>query len=89
MNLWLFLSVPVIFLFLIGCSSTYKATDYSSKEKFLEDVNNSINNRNFNATAIESSFTCIEGKVKDDSLYAIAKLPGEKIPLKDIKEIQY
>ncbi len=82
--------IPILFLFLIGCSSTYRVTDYLSKEKFQEDVNSSIKNQNFNVVTIDSSFNCIKGsKIKDDSLYTIAKIKGEEVSLKDIEHIKY
>ena len=77
-------------MFFIGCSSTYRVTDYPSKAKFLEDVNSSIKNRDFNVVTTDSLFTCLEGsKIKDDSLYVIAKNVGDEIPLKDIKDMKY
>ena len=76
----------------MGCSSTYRVIDYPSKEKFQEDINSSIKNRNFDVVTDDSSFTCLEGsKINNDSLYAITRIQEEKetIPLRDIREIKY
>ncbi len=84
-------SIPVIFLFLIGCSSTSKITDYSSKEDFYKDINSSIKDRDVNVTT-DSSFLCLKGSIiKDDYLVAITHIQEEKekISLKDIKKIKY
>ena len=76
----------------MGCSSTYKVTDYPSKEKFYEDINSSIENRNFNVVADDSSFTGFRGsEIKNDSLYAVTRIieKEETISSEDIKEIKY
>ena len=86
------LFISFVFLFFIGCSTTYKITDYPSKEKFHEDINSSIENRNFDVVTDESSFTCFEGsKITNDSLYAVTKILKEKETLSsgDIKKIEY
>jgi len=76
----------------MGCSSTYKVTDYPSKEKFYEDINNSIGNRDFNVVTDDSSFTGFRGsEIKNDSLYAVTRIIEKKetISSEDIKEIKY
>ena len=84
-----YLSIPIIFLFLIGCSSTYKVTYYPSKEAFYEDVSGSMKNRDVNVVTVDSSFTALEGsKIKDDSILIVANIQ-EKIPLSEIKDIKY
>jgi hypothetical protein len=83
-----YLSIPIIFLFLIGCSSTYKVTDYPSKAKFHEDINSCITNRDVNVVAVDSSFTSFAGsRINDDSLQIVSKIQ-EKIPLKEVKDIK-
>ncbi len=87
-----YISILNIFLLLVGCSSTYRITDYASKEKFYEDINNSIGNRDFNVVADDSSFTGLRGsEIKNDSLYAVTRIQGKKktISSGDIKEIKY
>ena len=90
--LYLFVTLSPLLLMAIGCSSTYKVIDYPSEEKFHEDINSSIENRNFDVVTDDSSFTCFEGsKITDDSLYAVTKILKEKetISSRDIKEIKY
>jgi hypothetical protein len=71
----------------VGCSSTYKVTDYSSKEKFREDINSSIKDRDIIVTTIDSSFTSSSGSVIiDDSLLIVAKIQEEKISLNGVKK---
>ncbi len=87
-----YVSIPIIFLFLIGCSRTYRVINYPSKEKFHNDANGSMKIRDVNVVTIDSSFTALEGtQIKDDSLYVITQIQEkkEKIPLKDTKEIKY
>ena len=87
-----YLLILNIFLLLVGCSSTYRMTDYASKEKFYEDINNSIGTRDFNVVADDSSFTGFRGsEIKNDSLYAVTRIIEKKetISSEDIKEIKY
>ena len=85
-----YFSIPILFLFLIGCSTTYKLTDYSSKEKFQEDINRCIKNRDVNVVTVDSSFISSAGsEIKDNSLQIVTKIKEEKISLKDVKDIKY
>jgi hypothetical protein len=82
------LSIPIIFMFFIGCSS-YKVINYPSKEAFHEDVNGSMKNRDVNVVTVDSSFTALEGsRIEDDSLQIVANIQ-EKIPQSEIKDIKY
>lgn len=85
-----YFSVPIIFLFFIGCSTTYKVTDYPSKKNFLEDVNGAMKNRDVNVVTIDSSFISSAGsEITDNSLQMVSKIKEEKISLKDVKDIKY
>lgn len=85
-----YFSVLIIFLFFIGCSTTYKVTDYPSKKNFLEDVNGAMKNRDVNVVTIDSSFISSAGsEITDNSLQMISKIKEEKISLKDVKDIKY
>ncbi len=87
---YFYFPIPILFLFFIGCSTTYRISNYSSKEEFYKDINNTIKNRNTDIVANDSLYTLSEGsKIKDDTLYTIAKIKDEKIPLSDIREIKY
>ena len=84
-----YLSLIIIFMFLIGCSTTYKVTNYFSKEDLYKKANSSMKSRDVNVVTIDSSFTAFEGsRIKDDSLQIVAKIQ-ETLSLKDIKKIKY
>lgn len=85
-----YLSIPVIFLFIIGCSSTSKITDYPSKGSFYEDVNGSMKNRDVKVVTADSEFTSFAGtEIKDNSLQTVSKIKEENISLNDVKDIKY
>jgi len=98
---YFYLSIPIILLFLIGCSSTYKVIDYSSYEKFYEDFNNSVKDTKLSVTLTnDSSLVFPEGaEIKNDSIYLKyypnyyplnLKLKNDKyFPLTDIKKVSY
>lgn len=89
-NLRFYLFVSIVLMFLFGCSSTYKLTDYNSKEGFYKDVNSSIKNRDVNVVTFDSSFISSAGsRIKDDSLQTVARIKEEKIALRDVKDIKY
>ena len=82
------LSITMIFMFFIGCSS-YKVINYPSKEAFHEDANSSMKSRDVNVVTVDSSFTAIEGsRIKDDSLQIVSRTK-EKIPRSEIRNIKY
>ena len=86
---YIFFLIPIIFLFLIGCSSTYKITDYPSKETFYKDINSSIRNRDVKVLTADSSFTALEGsQIKAGSLQ-IVSLAQKTIPLQEVKNVKY
>ena len=83
-----YLSIPIIFLFLTGCS-TYEVINYPSKEAFHEDANSSMKSRDVNVVTVDSSFTAIEGsRIEDDSLQIVSRTK-EKIPRSEIRNIKY
>ena len=78
-----YISIPVVFMFLIGCSSTYRATDNSQKK-----INSSIMERDVKVVTIDSSFISFAGsRIKDDSLQIVSKIQ-KTLPMKDIKDIK-
>jgi hypothetical protein len=90
----LILVTVVIALCLTGCSSTYKISDYSSKEKFYEDFNKAAYNKIIKIILNnDSSFTNINGaKILNDTLYYFGKefnSAEKKFSLLDTKEINY
>lgn len=70
----LFILSCVFFFF--GCSSTYRITDFSSKEKFYKDFNSFAKNRNVNVRLVnDSTFSSPNGAIiSNDSLRLIDKV---------------
>ena len=90
MKLILLFIMPLIF---IGCSSIYTVKDFSSKEKFYEDFNNSVKNKELEITLVnDSSFSVLEGsKIADDSLDLILNFQNKEHTLvaDEIENIKY
>jgi hypothetical protein len=93
-------SLPVVFLFLIGCSSTYKVTDFSTKEIFQNNFNNSAKDTRVKVTLInDSSFVVSEGtEIKNDDLHLNyypnyypkkLRVKNENIQLSEVKQASY
>ena len=80
-------------LLLAGCSSTYRVSDFSSREKFYEDFNNSVKNKELKITLVnDSSFSVLEGsKITDDSLDLILNFQNKEHTLAadEIENIKY
>ena len=78
-------------LVISGCSSTYTINDFSSKEKFYEDFNNSVKYKNINVTlSNDSSFSVPYGAIlSDDSLLTITNIKHTvKLRHSSVKEIK-
>jgi hypothetical protein len=83
--------IPLIFT---SCSSTYKVSDFPSKDKFFEDFNKSAYDKSLQVTLNnDSSFTNNNGaEIVNDTLYCLnieIESINKKISLSDIKEIKY
>ena len=83
-----------IFLLFIGCSSTYRVSDFSSTYSFYNDFNNFAKNKMVKVTLTnDSSFTINNYvKIENDSLYSIEETNitlNKKIDTSDQKEIDY
>jgi hypothetical protein len=67
---WLYLVIIFSQILFIGCSSTYRISDFSSKEKFYEEFNKSTEDESLNVIlANDSAFTIDNGaKIVNDSL---------------------
>ncbi len=84
----------LISLIFIGCSSTYTIKDFSSKEKFYNDFNNSVKDRNVEITFTNDSSFASNNRVAviGDSLYSLIQYvvkANAKISLSQLKEINY
>lgn len=80
------------FMFLIGCSSTYKITDFPSKDKFYADFNNSAKDKSLKVfLKNDSTITTYGGaRISNDSLlFTIQVQKVEKISKDKIKDIKY
>src|ERR1039457_5796741 len=81
-------------LILMGCSSTYTIQNFSSKEKFYQDFNNSVKERDIKVVlSNDSSFTLMHGAVlENDTLFAFGQYNEKKymsLALSDLEKINY
>jgi|ERR1035438_4002930 hypothetical protein len=81
-------------LILMGCSSTYTIKNFSSKEKFYQDFNNSVKERDIKVVlSNDSSFTLMHGAVlENDTLFAFGQYNEKKymsLALSDLEKINY
>lgn len=85
--------ITFFLLLFAGCSSTYTLKDFSSKNKFYQNCNNSFGNKNLKIELTnDSSFTLSNGaQVDNDSLVFISKIIKEQKTLtkNNIKAISY
>ena len=90
----IYLISSISLLIFAGCFSTYQVSDFSSRDKFYEDFNKSVNDKTVKVTFTnDSSFFMSNGAViENDSLYFPSeeiKSGIKKIALTDIKGINY
>ncbi len=89
----LIFSFAITLLFLVGCTSTYKLSDYPNKEKFYEDFNDFAGNKDIRISLInDSSFTSngMAQILKDTLTITRQTLVGdEKLKLNEIEKINY
>ena len=87
------LVIPITFLFLIGCSTTSKVTDYSSKEEFFKDFNNSVYDRQeLKITLTNDSSTVSDGaQIRHDIMFLNDMMlsNNSQIPITKIKQVSY
>jgi hypothetical protein len=86
--------ISVILFLIIGCTSTYKISSFSSKDKFYEDFNNFAKNKNVKVILTnDSSFSVSNGaEIWNDTLYSLGeeiKTGNKQLALSDLKEIKY
>ena len=89
-----YLIIVFISLVILGCSSTYTIKDFSSKEKFYDDFNNSAKYKNIEVQFVnDSSLTIDNGAIIiRDTLYALGFRTHKKfgsIAISKIKNIDY
>jgi hypothetical protein len=88
----LYLFIAMISLSFISCSSIYTIKDFPSKDKFYENLNNSVSNKYANVTLNnDSSFVIAEGaKISNDTLYFFTQKSNvntDIMPVSKIKNI--
>ena len=81
-------------LLFIGCSSTYTFFDFSSKEKFYEDFNNSNKSQEVQLTLTNDSTLNLNGHVNiiNNMIYYFGvdtTVLHTGISIKDVKQIKY
>ncbi len=80
-------------LVLIGCSSTYRISDFSSEEKFYEDFNNFTKDKNVKVTlSNDSVFYSNNGtEIIRDTLYTLKNSIVQKrlAPIDKVKTVSY
>lgn len=91
-NIYLF-EASILF-FLTGCSSTYKVTDFPSKEKFYEAFNYTFKEKEVKITLTNDSIlTTSDGvEIENDTLFSYMKMEemsDERFALSEIEEIVY
>ena len=96
-----YLSIPVVFLIFIGCSSTYNAAEYPSIKKYYDDFNKSVEDNTLKVTLInDTSLVIPEGaKIKNDSIHLnyfphyyplkIKMTKNKYLPLTEVKQVIY
>ena len=90
----IYLILVGILLFITGCSTTYKVTDFSSRDKFYDDFNNFAKDKNVEVQFVnDSSLTIDNGAIIiRDTLYALGFRTHKKfgsIAISKIKNIDY
>jgi len=90
----IYFAVVLSLLLFAGCSSTYRVNDFSSKEKFYNDFNNSFKTKEVKVTLInDSTFTASEGTIiKDSTLISYVKVEEKKnmfLARSDLREINF
>jgi hypothetical protein len=84
--------LPIIIILLTGCTSTYRISDFSSKDKYFEDFNKSVNHQSLQITLNNDSVITADfgAKIANDSLSVIQREQKDvKINKDEIKDIKY
>jgi len=88
-----YLITTILSIILLGCSSTYRVSDFPSKEKFYDNYNKSANDKTIIITLNnDSTYTAFEGsEISNDSLTYTSQIKNEQINIKpaEIKDIKY
>lgn len=90
----IFISVIFGGILLTGCSSVYRISNFSSKQKFYDDFNDFAGNKKVKVTLSNDSsfYTKNIVQIYNDTLYALKsfiKKNFNTVPIKDLKRINY
>ena len=88
------LLILLLSLLIIGCSSTYKISNFPSKDKFYEDFNKFAKDKSVKVTLVNDSSFYVENgaQIKNDTIYSFGQeiiTRNKKIPSSDTVEINY
>ncbi|MGA7719569.1 MAG: hypothetical protein WCA84_00200, partial [Ignavibacteriaceae bacterium] len=88
------LLILILSLFVIGCSSTYKVSDFTSRDKFYNDFNKFVRDKSVKVTLVNDSSFYVENvaQIKNDTIYSFGQeiiTRNKKIPSSDTVEINY
>ncbi|MHB8580580.1 MAG: hypothetical protein ACYDA4_12085 [Ignavibacteriaceae bacterium] len=89
---YIYFLIMFFFLFLIGCSSTYKITDFPSKDQFFADFNKSAKDNSLKVfLKDDSTITSNDGaRISNDSLLLPIQVQKvERISKDKINDIKY
>jgi hypothetical protein len=89
----IYIVVAVFSLYFLGCSPVYILNDFRSKDKFYEDFNKSVADKNVNVILTnDSSFNIINAEIVNDTLYSVKYATinqYRRIALAEINNINY
>ena len=88
------LLILLLSLLIIGCSSTYKISDFNSRDKFYEDFNKFVRDKSVKVTLVNDSSFYVENgaQIKNDTVYYFGQniiTRNKKIPSADTVAINY
>ena len=88
------LLILLLSLLIIGCSSTYRVSDFTSRDKFYNDFNKFVRDKSVKVTLVNDSSFYVENgaQIKNDTIYSFGQeiiTRNKKIPSSDTVEINY
>ncbi len=88
------LSILTFMLIFVGCSSTYRITDFPSREKFYEDYNSFAKGKNIKITLVKDSsfYSPNSSEIVDDTLFYLKDsviIKNYVLPTNEVKKIDY
>jgi hypothetical protein len=88
------LLILLLSLLVIGCSTTYRVSDFASRDKFYDDFNKFVRDKSVKVTLVNDSSFYVENgaQIKNDTIYSFGQeiiIRNKKIPSSDTVEINY